>query len=163
MNSLLRKQERNQSSLKLFSTSQLSRSMRNLNFHLIVIFIRAYQDRRIFTHRISIQLERLLWNKIIVLIASQSIILASFISNSEKFKVAEMNMKNKNSRKKNLRRNHDEDEWIDYIVFFTKEDLFDKSSVLTNCLVRKFFSITIINIDVIEYAFVDELVAQKNM
>jgi hypothetical protein len=42
-----------------------------------------------------------------------------------------------------------------------KDDLFDESSVLINCLVRKFSSITMINIDVTEYAFVDESVAQK--
>ncbi len=42
-----------------------------------------------------------------------------------------------------------------------KDDLFDESSVLINCLMRKFFSITMIDIDVIKYAFVNESVAQR--
>ncbi len=42
-----------------------------------------------------------------------------------------------------------------------KNDFFDESSILINCLMRKFSSIAIINIDVIKYVFVDELVAQK--
>ncbi len=42
-----------------------------------------------------------------------------------------------------------------------KDDLFDENSVLINCLMRKFSSITMINIDVTEYAFVDESIAQK--
>ncbi len=42
-----------------------------------------------------------------------------------------------------------------------KDDLFDESSVLIDCLMRKFSSIKMINIDVTEYAFVDESVAQR--
>ncbi len=42
-----------------------------------------------------------------------------------------------------------------------KNNLFDESSVLIDCLMRKFSSITIINIDVIKYVFVDESIAQK--
>ncbi len=45
--------------------------------------------------------------------------------------------------------------------FLMKDDLFDESSVLINCLMKKFSSITMIDIDVTEYAFVDESVAQK--
>jgi hypothetical protein len=42
-----------------------------------------------------------------------------------------------------------------------KDDLFDESSVLIDCLMKKFSSIAMIDIDVTEYAFVDESVAQK--
>jgi hypothetical protein len=43
-----------------------------------------------------------------------------------------------------------------------KNDLFDETFVLINCVLRdKIFIITIINIDVIEYAFIDESVAQS--
>ncbi len=42
-----------------------------------------------------------------------------------------------------------------------KDDLFDESSVLIDCLMRKFSSITMIDIDATEYVFVDESVAQK--
>ncbi len=42
-----------------------------------------------------------------------------------------------------------------------KDDLFDESSILIDCLMRKFSSIAMIDIDVIEYAFVDESVAQR--
>jgi hypothetical protein len=43
-----------------------------------------------------------------------------------------------------------------------KNDLFDETSVLINCVLRdKIFIIAMINIDVIEYAFVDESVAQS--
>ncbi len=45
--------------------------------------------------------------------------------------------------------------------FFMKNDSFDENSVLMNCLMRKFSSITMINIDVIKYVFVDESIAQK--
>ncbi len=45
--------------------------------------------------------------------------------------------------------------------FLMKNDLFDESSVLIDCLMRKFSSIAMINIDVTEYVFVDESVAQK--
>ncbi len=40
-------------------------------------------------------------------------------------------------------------------------DLFDKISVLINCMLRKFSSITMIDIDAIEFTFIDELTAQK--
>ncbi len=42
-----------------------------------------------------------------------------------------------------------------------KDDLFDESSMLIDCLMRKFSSITMINVDVTEYVFVDESIAQK--
>ncbi len=43
-----------------------------------------------------------------------------------------------------------------------KNDLFDETSVLINCVLRdKILTITIINIDVTEYAFIDESVAQS--
>ncbi len=42
-----------------------------------------------------------------------------------------------------------------------KNDLFDESSVLIDCLVKKFSSITMIDIDVTEYAFVDESITQR--
>jgi hypothetical protein len=43
-----------------------------------------------------------------------------------------------------------------------KNDLFDKTLVLINCVLRdKILTIAIIDIDVIEYAFVDESVAQS--
>jgi hypothetical protein len=43
-----------------------------------------------------------------------------------------------------------------------KNDLFDETSVLINCVLKnKIFIIEIINIDVIEYAFVDESIAQS--
>jgi hypothetical protein len=43
-----------------------------------------------------------------------------------------------------------------------KNDLFDETFVLINCVLRdKIFTITMINIDVIEYAFVDESIAQS--
>jgi hypothetical protein len=45
--------------------------------------------------------------------------------------------------------------------FLMKDDLFDENSVLIDCLVKKFSSIAMIDIDVIEYAFVDESIAQK--
>jgi hypothetical protein len=41
-----------------------------------------------------------------------------------------------------------------------KNDLVDETLVLINCVLRdKIFTITMINIDVIEYAFVDESIA----
>jgi hypothetical protein len=43
-----------------------------------------------------------------------------------------------------------------------KNDLFDETSVLINCVLRdKIFTITMIDIDVIEYAFIDESIAQS--
>ncbi len=46
--------------------------------------------------------------------------------------------------------------------FLMKNDLFDKSSVLINYVLKdKIFIITMINIDVIEYAFIDESIAQS--
>ncbi len=42
-----------------------------------------------------------------------------------------------------------------------KDDLFDESSILIDCLVKKFSSIAMIDIDVTEYVFVDESVAQR--
>jgi hypothetical protein len=43
-----------------------------------------------------------------------------------------------------------------------KNDLFDETSVLINCVLRdKIFTITMIDIDVIEYAFIDESFAQS--
>jgi hypothetical protein len=43
-----------------------------------------------------------------------------------------------------------------------KNDLFDETSVLIYCVLKnKIFIITMINIDVIEYAFIDESVAQS--
>jgi hypothetical protein len=43
-----------------------------------------------------------------------------------------------------------------------KNDLFDEASVLINCVLKdKIFTITMINIDVTEYAFIDESVAQS--
>jgi hypothetical protein len=43
-----------------------------------------------------------------------------------------------------------------------KNDLFDETSVLINCVLRnKIFIIAMINIDVIEYAFIDESIAQS--
>jgi hypothetical protein len=45
--------------------------------------------------------------------------------------------------------------------FLMKNDLFDETLVLINCVLKnKILTITMINIDVIEYAFVDESVAQ---
>jgi hypothetical protein len=47
-------------------------------------------------------------------------------------------------------------------LFLMKNDLFDETFVLINCVLRnKIFTITIININVTEYAFVDELIAQS--
>jgi hypothetical protein len=46
--------------------------------------------------------------------------------------------------------------------FLMKNDLFDETLVLINCVLRnKIFTIAMINIDVTEYAFVDESVAQS--
>jgi hypothetical protein len=43
-----------------------------------------------------------------------------------------------------------------------KNDLFDETFVLINCVLKdKIFTIAMINIDVIEYAFVDESIAQS--
>ncbi len=43
-----------------------------------------------------------------------------------------------------------------------KNDLFDETLVLINCVLKnKIFTITMIDIDVTEYAFVDESVAQS--
>ncbi len=43
-----------------------------------------------------------------------------------------------------------------------KNDLFDETFVLINCVLKnKILIITIINIDVIEYAFIDESIAQS--
>jgi hypothetical protein len=43
-----------------------------------------------------------------------------------------------------------------------KNDLFDETFVLINCVLRnKIFIITMINIDVIEYAFINESIAQS--
>jgi hypothetical protein len=43
-----------------------------------------------------------------------------------------------------------------------KNDLFDETSVLINCLLRdKILIIAMIDIDATEYAFVDELIAQS--
>ncbi len=43
-----------------------------------------------------------------------------------------------------------------------KNDLFDETFVLINCVLKnKIFTITMINIDVTEYAFVNETVAQS--
>jgi hypothetical protein len=46
--------------------------------------------------------------------------------------------------------------------FLMKNDLFDETLVLINCMLRDIiFTITMINIDVIEYAFVDESIVQS--
>ncbi len=46
--------------------------------------------------------------------------------------------------------------------FLMKNDLFDETSVLINCVLKnKIFTIAMININVTEYAFVDESVAQS--
>jgi hypothetical protein len=43
-----------------------------------------------------------------------------------------------------------------------KNDLFDETFMLINCVLRnKILIITMINIDVIEYAFIDESIAQS--
>ncbi len=42
-----------------------------------------------------------------------------------------------------------------------KNDLFDENSILINCLMKKHFLITMINIDVTKYVFVDESIAQR--
>jgi hypothetical protein len=43
-----------------------------------------------------------------------------------------------------------------------KNDLFDETFVLINCVLKdKILTITMIDIDVIEYAFIDESVAQS--
>ncbi len=43
-----------------------------------------------------------------------------------------------------------------------KNDLFDETYVLINCVLKnKIFTITMINIDVIEYAFIDKSIAQS--
>jgi hypothetical protein len=43
-----------------------------------------------------------------------------------------------------------------------KNDLFDETSMLINCVLKdKIFIITMINIDVTEYAFIDESIAQS--
>jgi hypothetical protein len=43
-----------------------------------------------------------------------------------------------------------------------KNDLFDETSMLINCVLKdKIFTITMMNIDVIEYAFVDKSIAQS--
>jgi hypothetical protein len=43
-----------------------------------------------------------------------------------------------------------------------KNDLFDETSVLINCVLKdKILIIAMINIDVIEYAFIDESIAQS--
>jgi hypothetical protein len=43
-----------------------------------------------------------------------------------------------------------------------KNDLFDETLMLINCVLKdKIFTITMINIDVIKYAFVDESIAQS--
>ncbi len=47
-------------------------------------------------------------------------------------------------------------------LFLMKNDLFDETFVLINCVLKnKIFTITMIHIDVTEYAFVDESVAQS--
>jgi hypothetical protein len=46
--------------------------------------------------------------------------------------------------------------------FLMKNDLFDETFVLINCVLRnKIFIITMININVIKYIFVDVLIAQS--
>ncbi len=45
--------------------------------------------------------------------------------------------------------------------FFMKDDLFDENSILIDCLMKKFSSITMIDINVTEYAFVNKSIAQK--
>jgi hypothetical protein len=46
--------------------------------------------------------------------------------------------------------------------FLIKNDLFEKTFILINCVLRnKIFIITMINIDVIEYAFIDESIARS--
>ncbi len=46
--------------------------------------------------------------------------------------------------------------------FLMKNDLFDETSVLINCVLKdKIFTIAMIDIDVTEYAFVDESIAQS--
>jgi hypothetical protein len=48
------------------------------------------------------------------------------------------------------------------LSFLMKNDLFDETFVLINCVLKnKIFTITMINIDVIEYAFIDESIAQS--
>ncbi len=43
-----------------------------------------------------------------------------------------------------------------------KNNLFDETFVLMNCVLKdKIFTIIMINIDVIKYAFIDELIAQS--
>jgi hypothetical protein len=50
--------------------------------------------------------------------------------------------------------------WL-YHFFFMKNDLLNESSVLINCLMKKFSLITMININVTKYVFVDESIAHK--
>jgi hypothetical protein len=48
------------------------------------------------------------------------------------------------------------------LSFLMKNDLFDETFVLINCVLKdKIFTIAMINIDVTEYAFVDESVTQS--
>jgi hypothetical protein len=46
--------------------------------------------------------------------------------------------------------------------FLMKNDLFDETFMLINCVLKnKIFTIAMINIDVIEYAFIDKSIAQS--
>ncbi len=83
-------------------------------------------------------------------------------SKSKKFKIVEMNVKNdiKKSTKKIFIKNITKTKNLIISSFLMKNDLFDETFVLINCVLKnKIFIIIMINIDVIKYTFVDELIA----
>jgi hypothetical protein len=148
-----------------------SRSMRKQNRRLSrqrseisISIVFQILERQIFLKRlISIRLKKNLWKRKNALIATNRIISTKIAQNSESSELSrwtwEMIMRNREkvifvkdvTKTKNL------------IIssFFIKNDLFDETFVLINCVLKnKIFTITMINIDVTEYAFVDETVAQ---
>ncbi len=86
-------------------------------------------------------------------------------SKFRKFRIVEMNVKNDTKKsKKKIIFVKDVTKTKDLIIssFLMKNDLFDETFVLINCVLRnKIFTITMIDINVIKYAFVDELIAQS--
>jgi hypothetical protein len=86
-------------------------------------------------------------------------------SKLKKFKIVEMNVKNdtKKSKKKIIFvKDVTKTKNLIISLFLMKNDLFDETFVLINCVLKdKIFTITMININVIEYPFIDESIAQS--
>jgi hypothetical protein len=111
---------------------------------------------------ISTRLKRSLWKQINVIIAMNWIISIATARNSKNSESLKWTWKWYKRIEKKVIFVTDATKTKDLIIssFLMKNDLFDETFVLINCVLRnKIFTITMINIDVTEYAFVDVSVA----